>query len=192
MALDLWLFQLINGLAGKVAALDHLMRILVNDYFLPTGMCLVAIAMWFEGASPEERTRNQRGAMQAALALGLANLLLKTVNLFYFRERPFVHHQVNLLFYHPTDSSLPSNAAAIGFSIATAVWLHNRRFGLALYILAALFGFARIYCGVHYPLDILAGASVGAFAAGLLYLATPILRPGMQLVQAVARRLFLA
>lgn len=190
MAGDLWLFQLINGLAGRIAALDYLMRIIVNDYFLPTGMGLVAMAMWFEGTDSEERARNQRGAMQVALALGLANFLLKVANLLYFRERPFVHYQVNLLFYQPTDSSLPSNAAVIGFSIATAAWLHNRRFGVALYILAALFGFARIYCGVHYPLDILAGALLGAFAAGLLYLATPFLRPVIQLVQAIARRLF--
>jgi undecaprenyl-diphosphatase len=104
-----------------------------------------------------------------AASAALANILLKIVNLFYYRPRPFATQEVHLLFYQPTDSSLPSNAATLGFSIAVGVWLYQRRWGGLLLVIAALFGFSRIFGGVHYPLDVIAGAALGSIAAGLMH-----------------------
>ena len=44
--------------------------------------------------------------------------------------------------------------------------MRHRRTGAALYALAALWGLARVYAGVHYPTDVIGGAVVG-IAAGL-------------------------
>lgn len=35
-------------------------------------------------------------------------------------------------------------------------------------VLATAWSLARVYCGVHYPLDVVVGAAVGAFAAYLI------------------------
>jgi len=192
MALDLQLFRLINNLAGRNAFLDSLARLLVNEYFLTTTMALILVIFWFEGQDRDQRERNQRAILRALVALLLANIILKLCNLIYFRPRPFVDHEVNLLFYHPTDSSFPSNPATVGFSVATAIWLYNRRLGASLLVLATLFGLSRIYCGVHYPLDVIAGALLGALSAYLVVRKGGFIDPLISLIIRTGRRLYLA
>lgn len=192
MALDLQLFRLINNLAGRNAFLDSLARLLVNEYFLTTTMALILVIFWFEGQDRDQRERNQRAILRALVALLLANIILKLCNLIYFRPRPFVDHEVNLLFYHPTDSSFPSNPATVGFSVAIAIWLYNRRLGASLLVLATLFGLSRIYCGVHYPLDVIAGALLGALSAYLVVRKGGFIDPLISLIIRTGRRLYLA
>jgi len=192
MFIDLWLFQAINNLAGRNAFLDGLARLLVNEYFLTTLMSLILVALWFEGRDQAQRERNQRAVLRAIIALFIANIVLKLCNLVYFRPRPFVGHEVNLLFYKPTDSSFPSNPATVGFSLATAIWLHNRRLGALFFALATLFSLSRIYCGVHYPSDVIAGALLGGVSAYVVVRKGGILDPVISLVIRVGRRLCLA
>ncbi|HDN79484.1 MAG: hypothetical protein DRI61_06015 [Chloroflexi bacterium] len=163
--MDYALFRAINNLAGRWPLLDAFMRLMVNDYFVPTSMALILVVMWFWGRSESERAHYQRIAILAALSLITANIILKGCNLIYFRPRPFDAHEVHLLFYKPWDSSFPSNPATVGFSISVAVILQDVAWGIPLLVLAVLFGFARIFCGVHYPLDVLAGALLGSLVA---------------------------
>ena len=192
MSFDLQLFQLINNLAGQNALLDGVMRLLVNEYFLTTIMSLILIIYWFEGHDRDRRERDQRAILQAIIALAIANILLKLCNLIYFRPRPFDSHEVNLLFYRPWDSSFPSNPATVSFSVATAVLLYNRRLGALLLVLATLFGLSRIYCGVHYPSDVIAGALLGALSAYLVVRKGGFVDPVISLIIRTGRRLYLA
>lgn len=189
--MDYQLFQLINRHAGHTPVLDAAMRLLVSDYLLPTAIGLIAAGLWFAGRTPAERRPNQRAMLQAGVALLLANALVKLANVAYFRPRPFATHEVNLLFYHPSDSSLPSNPAAAGFALAVAVWLTHRKAGGTMLALATLWSVARVYCGVHYPLDIVAGAAVGAFAAYLIVRQTPVLDRVYDRLIGLAERLIL-
>ena len=189
--MDYYFFQLVNRYAGHAPALDAVARLLVNDYLLPTAIALIAAGLGFAGDTPAERRPGQRAALQAGVSLLLTNVLVKLCNLFYFRPRPFAAHEVNLLFYHPSDSSLPSNPAAVGFALAVAVWLNHRRTGAAMLALASLWSLARVYCGVHYPLDIVAGAAVGALAAYLAVRRAPVLNPVYDRLIDLAERLFL-
>ena len=192
MSFDLQLFRLINNLAGHNAFLDGLARLLVNEYFLTTTMALILVIFWFEGRDQDRRARNQRAILRAIIALFIANVILKLCNLTYFRPRPFDSHEVNLLFYRPWDSSFPSNPATVGFSIATAMWLYNRRLGTLLLVLATLFGLSRIYCGVHYPSDVIAGALLGALSAYLVVRKGGFIDPVISLIIRTGRRLYLA
>ena len=191
-SLDYALFQFVNGLADHCPFLDRLAQLLVNDYFLPTLMSLLLLALWFSGFTDEERERNQLAVLRAVISLLLANALLKMCNLVYFRPRPFAHHDVNLLFYHPSDSSLPSNPAAVGFALAVAVWLHNRWAGNLLFVLATLFAISRVYCGVHYPLDVITGVGLGSLAAYLVVRKMRLLDPLLGTVIRLGRRVCLA
>jgi undecaprenyl-diphosphatase len=192
MGLDTTLFNLINGFAGRMPLVDGLMRLLVNDYLVPTTLCLLSVALWFAGGSREDRARNQRVVLHIALALLLANLLVKFCNLIYFRPRPFSVQPVNLLFYRPSDSSLPSNPAAVAFTFAAVAWQGHRWLGVAMGVIAGLFGFARVYCGVHYPLDLVAGALVAALSAYIVGRGQRFLEPLADAIIRAGRRLYLA
>ena len=165
MSIDWTLFRLANSLAGRSAILDTIVRLLMNDYALTTALVLVPFALWFSGRSPAERERHQRAVLNAGAALVIANLIVKALNLVYWRWRPFTFHEVTLLFYHPSDSSFPSNAATVGFCVATCIWLSDRKMGAVLYVIAGLFALSRIVGGVHYPTDILGGMLIGGVCA---------------------------
>ena len=192
MFLDQWLFELINGLAGQTPVLDQIMQALVSDYVGPTVQVLALFGFWFEGAAISMRRRNQQTVLRAVVALLVSGLVVSIVNLVYFRDRPFRYHEVNLLFYYPTDSSFPSNSAAVVFSMAICVWLRNRHWGWPLVFLASGFAFSRVYCGVHYPADILVGAGIGAATAWILTHGGNRLNLVFDPLINVARRLYLA
>ena len=61
----------------------------------------------------------------------------------------------------PHSWSFPSGHTSSSFAFATAVFANNKKWGIAAYVLAALIGFSRIYLGVHYCTDVLAGAVLG-------------------------------
>jgi undecaprenyl-diphosphatase len=66
--------------------------------------------------------------------------------------------------------SFPSGHAAIVFAIAMAIFYFNKKWGIVAFIVAILVGFSRIWIGVHYPIDILAGALVGILSGIVVHL----------------------
>lgn len=155
----------LNGGVGALAPLDSVARVVVSDFFVPVAGSLVLFGLWLHGRGAE-RLRSQVVTIAGASSVGVANAVTALINAQFFRPRPFLDNELTLLFYEPTDSSFPSNAAAVGFALATAVFVRHRRTGAVLYALAALWGIARIYAGVHYPTDVIGGAVVG-IAAGI-------------------------
>jgi len=129
--------------------------------------------MWFGGKTHVARRLNQLSVLAALLALALGNVLTLILNDFITRDRPFVSNDLFLLFYQPTDPSFPSNPAVLGFAIAGSIWKNNRSLGTVLFAVSAIWSFSRIYAGVCYPSDILAGAAIGVSAA---YTARHVLR----------------
>jgi undecaprenyl-diphosphatase len=125
---------------------------------------MLAWWMWWSGDPVQ-----QAAVLRAVLAVPLSGALLEAMNAVYFRPRPFTDHEVHLLFYHPSDSSFPSNAATVAWAIAVSLKTGNRRVGWVAMGLAAGISLARVYGGVHYPLDVVAGALLGAGLSGALF-----------------------
>ncbi len=193
IAYDTWLFQQINGFVGTFPLFDRFMSVVVNEYFITVTLSLVLVALWFLGGSERGRFLNQQAVMYAVVAQAIANGIVKLNNMIYFRPRPFAVMQVHLLFYEPTDSSFPSNPTTVGFAFAMAVWMINRKVGAVFFALATLFAFSRVYCGVHYPLDIVGGAVVGMVGGALVVtLGRGPLNPVVEWFIGVGRRLYLA
>ncbi|HEY6653368.1 MAG TPA: phosphatase PAP2 family protein [Solirubrobacterales bacterium] len=61
----------------------------------------------------------------------------------------------------PTSRSFPSGHTAAAFAFATGAGRELAWTGPPLYALAALIGYSRVHTGVHYPLDVIAGALAG-------------------------------
>jgi undecaprenyl-diphosphatase len=164
---DAWLFHALNRFVGTVPLVDWITRALVNDYAVPTAMSLVAVALWFAGTTPEERTNNQRAVIFIALALLLCNALIKDLSYVYFRPRPFATETVKLLFYRPSVSSFPSIPIEVAFCFAAGAWYASPRVSKLLIVLGTLYALARVYAGVHFPSDVIGGALIGA---GMVYI----------------------
>ena len=188
------LFLWINGMAGRFSPVDTFITWVVSDYLIPVAMALALIAFWYTGQDTDTRRRRQLGVFAALTAMALSNWTVYIVNWYYFRPRPFVEFpdQVNLLFYAPTDSSFPSNAIAAASAIAIAVWCVDRRIGAAFLAAAGLYAFARVFAGVHYPLDVAAGFVIAAVVTFVVFTLFHLLRPVTDLVLRVARALCLA
>lgn len=156
----------VNGFVGRYPILDAVAQLLVNEYFVPVALALGLLFLWFGGRSPE-RDSWQWATVVAAVSVGATNALIAISNRLYPAPRPFTQLDLDLLFYKPSDPSFPSNAAGLGFAIAGGVWLRHKRASIPFFVLAILFPVVRVFSGVHYPLDVIAGAVLG-FATALL------------------------
>jgi len=75
------------------------------------------------------------------------------------RERPFaVDEEFTSLIYHYYTGSFPSNHAAASFAVAGILLLVYPAAGWGVLGMALLVSVSRVYVGVHYPTDVLAGA----------------------------------
>ena len=86
------------------------------------------------------------------------------------RERPPLRFpEPHPLVHVPGNPSFPSGHAATSFACAaTLAWLTPLS-PVALYVLAALIAFSRVYVGVHYPLDVDRGRRASAWESLQLF-----------------------
>jgi undecaprenyl-diphosphatase len=79
------------------------------------------------------------------------------------RPRPFIRYpEPEVLVPKPHDASFPSGHAATSFAAATILSFGFPKAAPAFLVLAAAVAYSRVYVGVHYPLDIIGGAVLGA------------------------------
>lgn len=69
---------------------------------------------------------------------------------------------VRLLVGCGAGKSFPSSHAANNFAAAVVLSYFFKQYRCVFYTIAASIAFSRVYCGVHYPLDALGGAAIGA------------------------------
>lgn len=162
LALDRFLLLAVNnGLAGD--RLDHIMTFLSSP--LP----------WFLGVFGVLGYLGYRRKwpgiwllFQCVVLIGLLDAFNYYVLKEYFgRIRPCkTLEAVRIVKGCAGQMSFPSNHATNSMGAALLAFYYGPRFlGFSAIILAVLIGFSRIYLGVHYPFDILAGFFVGALWA---------------------------
>jgi membrane-associated phospholipid phosphatase len=184
-SLDLALFHYINGALAN-PFFDWLMPILSGNGVPWLPAVIVAVPAVFIWGSTRLKICTLLMVLVVAAGDGLIiNNLKDTVQ----RHRPFVTLPDARLFGETgkgyvaplPDGSLPPTAnhhsfpsahSANWFAIATVAFLFYRRSAKFLFPLAATVAISRVYNGVHYPSDVLAGAFLGAGYAIALVIAT--------------------
>ncbi len=156
MHLDKQIFFFLNSFAGR------------NEFFDAGWIFLAQYAIFIFGLVLIYLLRKDRKLFirlsAAALITVVAVTLIKKSLSF---PRPFLEENVRLLIAHIADSSFPSKHAAVSFVLAFGIFLEKKKLGAWLLMLAFLISLSRVVVGVHYPVDILAGALTGICIAGL-------------------------
>lgn len=158
--MDYRIEQWVNGPAGQHAGLDAFMRDAASwGEWVFAGI----VVAWFVYAWLRGGTADRRGAIAALCSAGIALGVNQIISHIWARPRPFVTHpgSVHVLLAYSRDASFPSDHAAAGFAIATTLVLVHRRWGVAALAAAAVMSYARVFVGLHYPADVLAGALIG-------------------------------
>jgi undecaprenyl-diphosphatase len=137
-----------------------------------TAVLVVASAAWVKGplfvlAAAVLDVAHRRllplYALITLVALGLTSLITDELKRAFDRPRPpYGEDRVHALVEIPTNASFPSGHASTSFATAVALAVLVPKWRWPALAVAALVGFSRIYLGVHYTLDVLAGALLGA------------------------------
>ncbi|MFF4446900.1 bifunctional phosphatase PAP2/diacylglycerol kinase family protein [Streptomyces sp. NPDC001502] len=112
----------------------------------------------------------RKAAVRGVASLALASATINTVGKWSVRRpRPLLEGVplTRQLATQPQTTSFPSGHSASAFAFATGVALASPGWGAVLAPVAASVAFSRVYTGVHYPSDVLVGASLGV-AAGFV------------------------
>jgi undecaprenyl-diphosphatase len=164
--LDTTLFHILNsGIANPV--FDFLMPIITDvKYWIPIYALMFIYLAWRGG-------ENRWGAI---IAIVLVAVLTDQINSsilkeFFARPRPcHTMENIRLLVDCGAGKSFPSSHAANNFALATVLSFFYRRWKWVFITLASAVAFSRTYIGVHYPLDLVAGAIVGFLIASAVIL----------------------
>jgi membrane-associated phospholipid phosphatase len=93
-------------------------------------------------------------------------LLVEIIKALSDRDRPFLTlDKTRVIGWHEKGDSFPSGHTTQIFFLVT-LCIHHFQLGMgpviALYAVASLVGFTRIYVGAHYPRDVIAGIVLGS------------------------------
>ncbi|MDM0073624.1 phosphatase PAP2 family protein [Variovorax sp. J2P1-59] len=115
----------------------------------------VAIMGWVAWRCPSQRAYAMGTLAAAGVAAVIAHALADAINL----PRPFALGLSPSHITHGARGSLPSAHASVMFTVALIFSMRPalRVAGLAMFAIAVVTGWARVYVGVHFPFDIVAG-----------------------------------
>jgi membrane-associated phospholipid phosphatase len=122
------------------------------------------------------RRRFPLAAVLAGISYAVATVLANVLKGVFDRPRPLVgHREIHPLVALPDNGAMPSGHAAGAFAAAVAVGLVHPRLRWPLLVLAGLVSLSRVWLGVHYLTDVIAGAALGATVAYCAWRITAII-----------------
>lgn len=167
------LFYSINKFAGFNPMLDETAKIIAE--YLPFVFIVVMVYLWFS----KKDDNSKIGLLLTGYSALLAIFINFLITAFYFHPRPFTVHMGKLLIPHGTETSFPSDHATFMFSIAFAFIILDefRIIGIVFSLLALIGGMARVFVGVHFPVDIAGSIGVSVISSITIYALKDLILP---------------
>lgn len=145
----------------RFSPLTWLMRVLCRAHDPDVLAMLIAVLVFCGPAA-------SRVATHLGAAVISTSLLVLVVKRTVRRTRPSGDLQAQA---PPDRFSFPSGHTAAAFALAVAMYAVLPAWGPLFVVTALLVGWGRMYLGVHYPIDVLAGACIGLTTGTLVALA---------------------
>jgi len=157
--MDYLIFQQINNLALKNLYLDEVAIFCASFLgYILIGVLFILLIKNFK--------KYYKIVTQAFISGIFARfIIVEIIRFIWHRPRPFISNSVNLLINHSPSASFPSGHAAFFFALSTLIYFYNKKTGILFLIVSFLISISRVFCGIHWPFDILAGALVGILSA---------------------------
>lgn len=158
--LNLYLFNLIN--ASRNAGQAGILIAKGLAVFTPWVVVAVLVWLWlFKTAAI------RRSLMIAGVALGLGLAVNFTLAFLFYVPRPFELGVGHMLLSHTLETSFPSDHATFLWSLGLGLMITHplRWLGGVIVSLGLAVAWARVYLGVHFPLDMMASLLISSCAA---------------------------
>ena len=168
--MDYTILKFINSFAGRWKTLD-ILGIFFANWLILIMPIIIFLAYWFSGRKKQIISI----ALEIILGIFVVVIFRHFAGMIFPRLRPFVvlpeiKKLGSLLsFADATRSSFFSNHVAISFIMALVVIFNWPKLGALLLVFPFLIGLARIFTGVHWPVDILGGFIFGGISFFLVY-----------------------
>ena len=126
--------------------------------------------------------RKHKAALAVLVAVGIGILLSTLVKMGFDRPRPDLVPHGSYVYTASFPSGHSMMSAVVYLTLAVMLARVRPQWRIKIYVLGVavlvtlLVGFSRVYLGVHWPSDVLAGWSVGAAWALTCWLATLLLQ----------------
>lgn len=132
-----------------------------SHWYLPIALVWISLLIW----------GGKKGRITAFFIVLILLVTDQTVNFvikpWIHRVRPcFVLENVHLLIRQPHSHSFPSSHAANISAIAFLFSVQYRKYWMYFAGFALLISLSRIFVGVHYPSDVIAGMGIGIILSG--------------------------
>lgn len=170
-AFDLTVIAFVNQFSQHSWAFDRAVLFLSGCSLLKGGV-LVTLIWWAWFNPVEDQFHKRQQIISTLLSCLVAMVIARGLALSLpFRYRPVYEAQLDFLPPYGMEkamlkfegwSSFPSDHAVLFFALSTGLYCIARKVGIfALTYTSLLIAMPRIYLGLHYPTDILAGAALG-------------------------------
>ena len=163
MNIDLYLFSLINQFAGRWVWLDYFAMFCAE--YLPYVLLFILFLFLIYNFR-----KYWKMVLEAVIAALITRFVLTSfIRWLWFRPRPFVTlNFIPLIDMSPKEAAFPSGHASFFFALSTIIYFYNKKAGILFYIASLFIVVARVFVGVHWPSDILAGALLGILMGWIL------------------------
>ena len=157
--LDFYFFQKIHNLAKDYSFLDKIGIFFARDFIY----LLFLFGLIYLFFSYQKKIKK---FIPLILSVIFSRLIFtEIIRFFYYRPRPFLELKIEPLISHSLSGSFPSGHLAFFFPLAIFIYFANKKLGILFFFFGFLIGLARVFVGIHYPLDILGGIFLGTLTA---------------------------